>query len=65
MKDIFIIRGKRYRRIERPVCNGCTDCAFHNRLCLSIKEAVCSHREPGKTYIFQEVNDYIIPITII
>lgn len=63
-KDIFIIRGKAYRRIERPVRNGCTDCAFRNTSCFNTKEADCNHRDSGKTYIFQEVNDYIVPVTI-
>lgn len=65
MKDVFIIRGKRYRHIERPIHNGCTDCALYNMFCSRIKEAICYHKEPDKTYIFQEVNDYITPITII
>lgn len=65
MKDVFIIRGKAYRRVERPKGNGCTDCAFRNKSCFSLKKVDCYHKESGKTYIFQEVNDYIIPITII
>ena len=52
MKDVFIIRGKRYRRIERPIHNGCTDCALYNMFCFRIKEAICYHKEPDKTYIF-------------
>ena len=48
MKDILIIRGKVYRRIERPVRNGCTDCAFRNTSCFNTKEADCNHRDSGK-----------------
>ena len=45
MKDVFIIRGKAYRRIERPKGNGCTDCAFRNKSCFSLKKVDCYHRE--------------------
>lgn len=65
MSDAVIIRGKAYRRIERPKSNGCTDCAFRNKSCFTLKKVVCYHKESGKTYIFQEVSDYVIPITII
>lgn len=55
MEDVVTIRGKAYRRIERPKGNGCTDCAFRNKSCFSLKKVDCYRRESGKTYISKKL----------